>query len=205
MAQRFQSVLDGLEARSVACPQDLRSYTAPAEANCFTVTEEFRAVRRAIAREFDSANAAKLPFTGWVRDRDYRLRLVLGSSDVFAVLFDTERGLVAVAAEQSCPSDPGVHVIDDGNYESPRRIEFEHPDYPERARQTRQAGAVIARVVIDENGNVGDVCFLHVDPAGAGFEEAAARAFLRWRYEPARLDGKPVPVYMIATASWSTP
>jgi hypothetical protein len=42
-----------------------------------------------------------------------------------------------------------------------------------------------------------------VEPRRFGFEEVVKQAVLRWRYEPARLEGRPVPVYWIMWFSWT--
>ena len=57
--------------------------------------------------------------------------------------------------------------------------------------------------MIREDGSVGDPCFLYVEPAGRGVEDTVTRSIERWRYEPARVSGNPVPTYSLVTVSWS--
>jgi protein TonB len=72
-----------------------------------------------------------------------------------------------------------------------------HPRFPELARAARLSGRVILRAVIGADGSVGEIEVLDCSKPGLGFEEAAAEAVARWRYEPATLRGRPVPVYLV--------
>jgi len=200
-AERFRSVFDALQAHPVACPGDLGRYGVAAEAKCFAVAGDFRAVRREVERQFEVEG---WPLSGWTRGHGYRARSVPGSGEVFVVLFDAKQWILAVVPHRPCPVDPAVHVAEGASYQPPRRISRESPHLPDEAAVARRDGAAIVRVVIGEDGSVGDVCLMHVDPPGYGFEEAAARAVLKWRYEPARLDGKPVSIYSIVWVSWSS-
>lgn len=62
------------------------------------------------------------------------------------------------------------------------------PTYPTRARVERLAGSVILDVTVAEDGTVRSTNVVSGAPALA---EAAAAAVRKWRYTPARLDGKP--------------
>lgn len=81
-----------------------------------------------------------------------------------------------------------------------RRVD---PRYPETARRQGIAGEVVLRVVVEDDGAVGDVDV--VAGAPAGLTEAAAEAVRAWRYEPARVDGRPVSVYKTIRVRFSLP
>ncbi|GLH70215.1 hypothetical protein GETHPA_17480 [Geothrix rubra] len=64
------------------------------------------------------------------------------------------------------------------------------PVYPALARMTRVQGAVVLLMTIDESGAPTEVKVLAGHP---GLQEAALQAARQWRFEPARVDGRPVP------------
>lgn len=81
--------------------------------------------------------------------------------------------------------------------EKPVRLHAVQPRYTEIARKTRTQGVVILQTVIDVEGRVTDVEVLRGLPMG--LTEEAVRAVREWRFEPARLDGRPVAVYFTLT------
>ena len=94
------------------------------------------------------------------------------------------------------PSGPLLAGV--GDVANPVLIEASRvqPEYPELARVARVEGHVILQVLIEPDGSVGDVEVLRCNRPNLGFEESAARAVRRWRYEPALQNGKPVAVYL---------
>jgi TonB family protein len=75
---------------------------------------------------------------------------------------------------------------------APRAIFSPHPDYTEKARKAGLEGTVQLSARIGEDGRVGDVYVLQ--SLGMGLDEKAIDALRKWKFEPARKDGKPVPV-----------
>lgn len=70
------------------------------------------------------------------------------------------------------------------------------PVYPETARRGRVEGDVVLQAVIGEDGRVDQIEVLRCNRPNLGFEQAALDAVRHWRYEPAMLNGRPVPVYL---------
>jgi protein TonB len=64
-----------------------------------------------------------------------------------------------------------------------------NPAYPEFARHAHIQGAVVLKMTVDERGQPVQVLVLEGHPV---FHEAATQAARQWRFEPARLDGRPV-------------
>lgn len=89
--------------------------------------------------------------------------------------------------------DPGPMLIR-GDIEAPVALDKVQPKYPEIARKVRRQGVVVVKAVIDTDGRVVDAKILK--SLGFGLDEAALEAALQWRFTPATLHGKPVPVYM---------
>lgn len=65
------------------------------------------------------------------------------------------------------------------------------PHYPETARQTREQGTVVVRVVVDESGRVVLACAIS---GPEGLRDASENAAYGWRFTPTRLSGVPVRV-----------
>jgi protein TonB len=63
------------------------------------------------------------------------------------------------------------------------------PLYPDFARRARVQGTVVLMMVVDEQGVPIQVRALE---GHAALQEAALQAARQWRFEPARLDGRPV-------------
>lgn len=80
-----------------------------------------------------------------------------------------------------------------GSVTAPRKRHHENPDYPPIAAIARIQGTVVLEATIDELGNVIDVRVLRSVPL---LDQAAIDAVRRWKYEPTRLNGKPVPILM---------
>jgi TonB family protein len=73
----------------------------------------------------------------------------------------------------------------------PRLINSPQPDYPDIAYRAGVEGTVTLHVIVGTDGSVEDVKVAHSSPSEI-FSEAARKAVLKWRYEPATIDGEPV-------------
>ena len=67
------------------------------------------------------------------------------------------------------------------------------PRYTEAARIGHRQGVVIVQATIDRTGHVTDVRL--IKGLGLGLDESATNAVQQWRFKPATLAGRPVPVY----------
>jgi TonB family protein len=79
-----------------------------------------------------------------------------------------------------------------GGVSAPRVIYKLDPEYSTEARQAKYQGTVVLSVIVDADGHT-----RHVQVArslGMGLDEKAVEAVRQWRFEPARKDGRPVPV-----------
>jgi len=72
----------------------------------------------------------------------------------------------------------------------PKLLHFEQAVYPPEAQNLELDASVVLQISIDNEGKVVRVEVR--DPAGHGFDEAAARAAEKFTFEPATRDGKPV-------------
>lgn len=79
--------------------------------------------------------------------------------------------------------------------QEPVPIELVPPVYPRLAREAGMEGRVVVRVLVDDTGRVAQAVVVQVDGTEA-MAEAARRAALRCRFEPARQRDVPVPAFV---------
>jgi protein TonB len=97
-------------------------------------------------------------------------------------------------ATESAPPVP-----DDGGFPvsmvqvPPIPIDTPKPKYPERAREIEITGRVLLHALVGADGSVIRVI---VKSGVNGLNEAAVEAIYRWRYKPALMNGRPVPVWL---------
>jgi TonB family protein len=87
-----------------------------------------------------------------------------------------------------------------GEITRPEKISGDDPVYTEMARRARIAGVVILELVIDEQGGVTETRVLKGLPMG--LDQKAVEAVKTWKFKPATLDGRPVPVYYTVTMNF---
>jgi TonB family protein len=108
--------------------------------------------------------------------------------------------LASVAlAQEPAPAGPPYRVGE--NVTRPEKTSGSPPEYTDEAREAKVQGVVILETVIDEKGNVTDVRVLKGLPSG--LDEAALEAVRTWKFNPAKMDGKPVPVYYTLTVNFT--
>ncbi len=79
-----------------------------------------------------------------------------------------------------------------GGVSAPRPIYDPEPEYSEEARKAKWQGTVVLWVVVGPDGKVHDLRV--VRSLGLGLDEKAMEAVKQYRFRPALLQGKPVPV-----------
>jgi len=97
------------------------------------------------------------------------------------------------------PGAPDGPLPVGGEVQPARLIHAMLPSYPQIARANRVAGEVTLDALVDETGTVKDV---KVITGPLLLREAAKDAVRRWKYEPARLDGKPTAVHLTVTVKF---
>jgi TonB family protein len=83
----------------------------------------------------------------------------------------------------------------------PKPIKSVNPRYPVGARQFFGEGALVVRVLIDEEGRARHPRVVRKLAAPA-LTYSAFKALREWRFEPATFDGKPIPVYYVLTVNY---
>ena len=90
------------------------------------------------------------------------------------------------------PYEPGV-----GGVTHPEIVERVDPIYPEAMRRAHVQGTIVLEAVITAAGVVEELRI--VASAGPMLDAAAAAAVSHWRYKPATLNGRAVPVRLTVT------
>lgn len=103
------------------------------------------------------------------------------------------KGLVSSIAPPSPLSEMSTPAHGEGQLKPPRLVSSVLPVYPQFAQLAGVEGDVIVQASIDSNGNV---TAAKVVAGPTMLRLAATDAVSRWKYEPATLDGKPVPTQM---------
>lgn len=76
----------------------------------------------------------------------------------------------------------------------PRPIYSPEVDYTEQAREAKLEGVCVVRIFIDTDGKPKSVVV--IKKLGMGLDERAVETIKKWRFEPGRQYGKPVPSYL---------
>ena len=103
---------------------------------------------------------------------------------------------VAPAAPQQQEQQGPVRIRVGGAIKPPQLISSVLPVYPAMARETGIEGDVVVDTTVDATGNVTSMKVISGPPV---LRQAALDALRRWKYEPSKLDGQPVPVQMTVT------
>jgi protein TonB len=94
------------------------------------------------------------------------------------------------------PAAPEAPMPIGGDVQSARLISKVDPSYPLLAKNQHVAGDVRIDALIDANGRV---TTMKVISGPTLLHQAAMDALRQWKYQPASLDGKPVPMHLTVT------
>ncbi len=79
-----------------------------------------------------------------------------------------------------------------GGVSAPKVIYEAEPEYSEEARKVKQMGTVVLRLVVGADGTPREIQVVRT--LGLGLDEKAIEAVKKWRFDPAKKDGKAVAV-----------
>jgi len=122
--------------------------------------------------------------------------------------------LLALSAAAAPRSSPPLQCLDErgrpfpdasqpvrisGSLTRPRVVHREWPALPEGPQRFR--GVILIESIIDQHGRV---CAARLLKGSGPLAESSLRALKRWRFEPARIKGRPFPFYF-TVAVWFCP
>jgi len=99
-------------------------------------------------------------------------------------------------ASRKQPAAPAAPGPVGGDVTPPRLISSVPPEYPAVAKAQHISGGVAMDALIDSNGRVTKMKVLSGPTL---LEQAAMDALRQWKYQPAMLDGKAVPIHLTVT------
>jgi TonB family protein len=97
------------------------------------------------------------------------------------------------------PVAPAAPLPVGGDVKSARLLSSTAPGYPSLAKSQRIEGAVKIDALVDANGRVSS---MKVVSGPVLLHQAAMDALRQWKYQPATLDGKPVPMHLTVTVQF---
>jgi TonB family protein len=106
------------------------------------------------------------------------------------------------AVEDQSSSMGKIHDLKGSGVEDPRILKKVEPSYPETARKDGLSGFVVVDLVLDRQGVPHAPTVVRMSPGCEELAAAAVEAVLQWRFAPATLDGRPVPVSFQVTVSF---
>ena len=109
---------------------------------------------------------------------------------------DTTDSLGGLAVASNQPAAPAAPLTVGGDVKQAKLISSVPPAYPTMAKAQRISGAVTIDALIDANGRV---TTMKVISGPTLLQEAAKDALKQWKYQPATLDGKAVPMHLTVT------
>lgn len=89
----------------------------------------------------------------------------------------------------------------DGGVAAPKAVHSPDPEYSEQARREKYMSTVMIAGTVDPQGTFTDLCV--ATAAGEGLDERAMETVSGWRFEPATLEGNPVPVRIRVEVTFS--
>jgi len=99
----------------------------------------------------------------------------------------------------------GAHLVDQPSsrdVKAPRILQRVPPSFPEGLRLMRVTGEVVVESIIGEDGVPFHPRVLQAG-GGPAMQYEALEALRQWRFEPARLEGRPVKVYYVLTITFA--
>jgi protein TonB len=118
----------------------------------------------------------------------------LGAAQVSVPSDSLGEGLGTVGTKQ--PAAPAAPLPVGGDVKQAHLISSTPPAYPMLAKSQHVEGNVHVDALVDATGHVSS---MHVVSGPALLHQAAMDALRQWKYQPATLDGKPVPMHLAVT------
>jgi TonB family protein len=103
----------------------------------------------------------------------------------------TGQALDDAVAAATAPFNDRVYTIGSG-VSAPFLAYDPDPQYTPEAKKAKYQGVCLVQLIVDENGNPRNVRVLR--PLGMGLDQKAIEAVSQYRFRPAMMSGKPVPV-----------
>jgi protein TonB len=92
-----------------------------------------------------------------------------------------------------------VYQLGDPGLSAPRIQRRVDAEYPAAARQRRIQGVVALRCLLEPDGTISTALVTGSLDTEFGLDDEALKAVRQWRFDPARVDGKPVAVVIVVT------
>jgi hypothetical protein len=120
----------------------------------------------------------------------------------------SKRMLRSVDPNRTDPTNPRVadnsgEPVTQEDVERPRIVKQVAPEFPKNLAEMSVAGVLVVEAVIGFDGVPRLPLVLQMTGGGPAMEYVALEALRQWRFEPAKVDGKPVGVYYSLTVNFA--
>jgi periplasmic protein TonB len=106
----------------------------------------------------------------------------------------------SLSAQQQ-PDSNGIYKVGHG-VRAPKPVYHPEPEYSDKGRKNKISGSVLLSMIVTEEGLTRDVKV--TEGLEKSLDQQAIAAVSTWKFEPATLDGKAVPVYMKVEVTFKT-
>ncbi len=162
----------------------------------------YRIISAGADRTFDEESWSRPTTTDPAEDMVVEDDVFVRAVDMSALLKDSARKRIEPFSQPPDPKvehDPKWRRVG-GVVKAPVPVERIQAVYPEHYRQMRLSGTVIVETEITESGVVAGVCLLQ--SVAPDFDTAVMDAARGWKFEPATMNGQPVPVLFNLTVKF---
>lgn len=97
------------------------------------------------------------------------------------------------------PAEPAAAPVRGGQLQQPKLLSSVAPVYPPVARAQHVQGDVVIDAIIDAAGKVSATKVVSGNPL---LQKAAIDSLLLWQYQPAKLNGEPIPIHINVTLAF---
>jgi len=125
--------------------------------------------------------------------------MILSATNQPAAATSLESGLLVSNSSKPAVPPPASAPRIGGVVRAARLVTSVPPVYPPVAKSQRVAGDVKIDALVDANGQVASMKAVSGNPL---LQQAAMDAVRHWKYEPAQLGGKPVPMHLTVTVQF---
>lgn len=119
---------------------------------------------------------------------------------LFFVVEVDQASRAALAQQSGLAWPKRVKVVDGKKIPAPKVLKSVDAVYTPAAKKARVEGAVVLRLLVGETGDVEEVEVLK--GLSEGLTDAAVKAVRQWKFEPVRVEGKPVEAFFTITMNF---
>jgi len=179
-ATAIDEVSRGLVGEVVACPRELLRGRS---GQCRATNETLEEVKRATERLFTSLEKHVGSDPMWTKSRGKVRRRFFVWQTTYEVVIQPKKHLLAVLFVRECSADESKDASSSVDGPKVKRETQVKPKWPDLVQFSNIEGSVIIRGILNEDGQLENMCIVESNDLGFGFEEAALDAVSQWVFD----------------------